>query len=157
MSLSPSFQAVAQYASGIAAPLPSAVDWQSIVDQAIRSRVAPMVLRTIKKMAPPDITAQLEVRASRVAFEGLRTLQERDRILAALQKANVGPVILLKGAVTGWLVYPDPIARAMTDVDLMVPKNQEQATGDALMALGYTPIETHSGSCALPPAATENL
>ncbi len=143
MSLSPLFRTVAQYAAGNPAPPPPDVDWQSIVDQAIRARVGPMVLRTIHDLAPPAMVAQLEERACRIAFEGLRILQERDHVLQALQDATIGPVILLKGAVTGWLVYPDPIARAMTDVDILVPLAQEQATANTLVRLGYNPIDTH--------------
>ncbi len=120
-----------------------AMDWSSLVEQIRLHRLGPMMLRHLPDDVPPFVRAQLNEQKKQAAFEALRTLQERDVLLQSLDEAQCQPVVLLKGAVTGWLVYPDPTLRPMTDLDVLVDRSNASAVAEVLRGRGYEAIETH--------------
>ena len=61
-----------------------------------------------------------------------------DRIFAALERVGVAPVPL-KGYVLTREIYPRPGVRDMTDLDLLVRREEVPACGRALTALGWHP------------------
>ncbi len=52
------------------------------------------------------------------------------------------PVILLKGAHLAEAVYKDPAARLMTDLDLMVARQNLDRASDVLARMGYRPTKS---------------
>ncbi len=68
--------------------------------------------------------------------------------LAALSAAGV-PCLLLKGAALSALVYRDAGARAMGDVDILVPSAKVAAATDLLIEAGFTPLDNGSALGAL--------
>ena len=125
-------------AAGRAAP---DVRWLRVAEMARRGRVEPIALHRGRSFAPPRVIAGWETSARKVAFTGLRSLGERDRLLTALDGADVGPVVLLKGAVLGWLAYPDPLLRSMNDLDLLVAERFRERAADVLRDVGYRHVQ----------------
>jgi len=134
---------MADWAVGKANCAPDSQDWDAFVEQVRWHRLGPMVLRHLPADAPSAVRTGLLRQKKQVAFESVRTLKERDAILNALQGAGVEPVVLLKGAVTGWLVYPDPTLRPMADLDVLVDRGQQALVTEGLQSLGYKRIDTH--------------
>ena len=56
--------------------------------------------------------------------------------LEALRDAGLSPV-LLKGAALGWLAYPEPYLRPMSDVDLLIPRDALDRALGALEEAGF--------------------
>jgi len=137
-------------------PVP-AMDWSRLVEQIRLHRLGPMVLRDLPDDVPRFVREQLTEQKKQAAFEALRTLQERDTLLHALNSAQCQPIVLLKGAVTGWLVYPDPTLRPMTDLDVLVERSQAGAVAEVLREHGYSSIETHPTRAASRERVYERL
>jgi hypothetical protein len=86
-----------------------------------------------------------------IVAEGLRTIAltqithvarlgaALDRILPALQEANV-PTIVLKGPVMSRLVYPDPALRPYSDIDLTVREPDERLASETLVRTGLVEV-----------------
>lgn len=53
--------------------------------------------------------------------------------------------LVLKGMALGYLVYPDPATRPMTDIDLLVRPRDVGRAAKRLEGLGYQPLEHHQG------------
>jgi hypothetical protein len=131
--------------SGSVAPLPADVSWHQVARLASAGRVEPMTLRVLGEQLPESEKNSLTERANKAAFVGLRALQERDRVLLALKQANVCPAVLLKGAVLGWLIYPDPLLRPMNDIDILVSDEHMANAEAALVGLGYEKVQMFVG------------
>ena len=116
-----------------------------------------LLARAVPDDAPARVRETLNRAARKVAFVGLRGLQERDRVLDRLRARGIGPVVLLKGAALGWLVYPDPLLRPMNDLDLLLPRHAVGAAEAALADLGYTAIDVYPGRPASRRASHERL
>ncbi len=154
----PAVRYVAQLLTSGPAPLPDGeTTWSAVVEIARRGRLEPLVLRAVESVAPAEVRGQLEPRAKLVAFVNLRSLGERDRVLEALHAAGVGPVVLLKGAVVSWMIYPDPLLRSMNDLDVLVPAAQADRAGRALLDIGYTEVDLFGSRQASAAAYHERL
>jgi len=68
------------------------------------------------------------------AFEGLA--EGTSRLLVALRAKSVDPIVL-KGMALANLVYADPAARPMADVDVLVRPGERGTVEAVLQALGY--------------------
>jgi hypothetical protein len=87
---------------------------------------------------------ELTARSGLDAVDHLRRLRrqaarwdlERDAVLARLSKAGI-PAVLLKGAVLRLTVYREPAERALSDLDLLVPREALQPALEILEAAGY--------------------
>ncbi len=121
--------------------LPSeALDWQRVAAIACQNRVAPLVYPVLRRLElPSDAQPALEVlrrvyvaTAARnaVLFGALRT------VLEALSEERV-PVIVLKGAALAETVYPDRAMRPMSDIDLLIRKEDLEGAERQLRRVGY--------------------
>ena len=87
---------------------------------------------------PPAALEHLRGIALRSAAQSLQIGRELAEILTAFREHGV-PVIVLKGAHLGNVVYGGLALRTMGDLDLLVPREQ-LAAGEAILAgLGYVP------------------
>lgn len=88
------------------------------------------------------VSLQDELRAAAV----IEAAEERElqRVLAALSKAGIRPV-LLKGVALARTHYPRPELRPRTDTDLIIPPGGRESTAQALMELGYERVPEVSG------------
>jgi hypothetical protein len=85
---------------------------------------------------PPDVARQLAERLEQLRRQALLWDLERDRVLHALKRREVTPV-LLKGSALRERVYDDPTERSMGDLDLLVTREEVERSMDALREAGY--------------------
>ncbi len=90
---------------------------------------------------PTEAAAQLQRDAASVLGTNLRLKGLLLRSLDALHAQGVPPPVLLKGYGLGLRLYPDPLLRAATDVDLLVEEVHLGAAQRALQSLGLQRIE----------------
>jgi hypothetical protein len=88
---------------------------------------------------PSDWRATIRDRIHRGAAADLVRQHELTRLLAALQGAEVRP-LLIKGAHLAYRVYPRPDLRPRIDTDLLVSPEQTGRADGVLRALGYTQV-----------------
>ena len=125
------------------APLPAltADAWDLLSQQMLAHDLAPFVYARLRSTAAwPALPAATRARLS-ASFQSfsLRTYfleNELAHIVAALAAVGV-PVMLLKGAALGRLVYDSPVERPLNDFDLLVPPDQVTVALRALAARGY--------------------
>jgi len=104
--------------------------------------VAPLLwhgLREANELAawPPAVREGLAGAAHAAAARELLAAREIARVLAALAKQNIRP-LLFKGTALAYGIYPHPALRPRNDTDLLVRAADVPAARVALDALGYT-------------------
>jgi hypothetical protein len=143
-SLSPEAQLLLLTAGGekndpaIRALLAQPLDWAKVAWLAEQERASPVLWRRLSAIAPLPEAAQPLHRMSMVSEFRMAHLEAR--LLSALdtlQDADIEPV-LLKGAALALTVYGSFVARPMSDVDLLVPRDEVKGAHDALIASGWT-------------------
>jgi hypothetical protein len=138
-------------------PLP-ADRWARLCSQADYHGVLPAVGANAKRVVAAEGAARL-VADGDVAAGMEKILAEIQRLLirraafslvirgqiremAAAAPAAGVRAAMLKGADFADHLYPDPSLRPFTDLDLLVPREDEAAVEKMLSGLGYTPQET---------------
>jgi hypothetical protein len=110
---------------GTAQPPPVSVERaQILLSQAERHGVLPTVLRKLRPvLASPEMTPLRDHFAMRyqagVAFN-MQLQAQAKRLLSALTAAQA-PALLIKGQDFAENIYPDPLLRPTSDIDLIVP------------------------------------
>ncbi len=89
---------------------------------------------------PPEAHAALRREALASVARGLRVKTLLLRTLEALAAEGIVPV-LLKGYGLALRLYPDPLQRATSDVDVLVARGEVEAASRALAGLGLEPVE----------------
>jgi hypothetical protein len=124
------------------------IRWEALLAEANRQHATPLWYSRMKThgllaLVPEDLQAYLEqLHAANLARN--RMLQEELAMILELFKRNSIPVILLKGAATfADRLYADPGARLMSDMDLLVPREQIAETERLLMMEGYVDDPTN--------------
>lgn len=123
----------------IRAAAASVENWSELAWAADAHGLAPLVRRHVRQLglAVPDKAQQqltaLAIRHRDVSLAHAATTVE---ILDALDAAGVD-VIVLKGAVLAFDVYPAPELRPRKDLDLLVRPQQATGAVDALRRLGF--------------------
>ena len=114
--------------------------WRSLCEVALRTFAAPLLHATLSRdglldLAPEEVGLRLSrVRAWNIERWAVATRQV-ERIADVLAAAGVR-CLMLKGAHVGRL-YPVSGARAMGDIDLLVPPTQVERARRALENVGY--------------------
>lgn len=113
--------------------------WQTLLVEARRHGVAPLVYRQLKNgpYNPPAET--LEALHQTCLFTAARNLllyHELTTVLPLLSQQGT-PVIALKGLHLIELIYQDISLRPMSDMDLLVPLAHLQTSYDILQGAGY--------------------
>lgn len=122
-----------------------AMNWDMVYKRSAGWSVVPMLYTILKKKSVFSETAkipehilqkiQLKYFMSHVAYDTLcRSLTE---ILEVFHKAGI-KVILLKGIYLAQFVYRDAGVRPMSDIDIMVKKDDLQKAESLLLHLGYS-------------------
>ena len=119
-------------------------EWKDLVETAQQQRVAPLLYHELESCGWPESTPSHLVRQLKSAYYGasglnLMLYEELARVLHALEsRAGVARVVLLKGVALASTLYPDLALRPMSDLDLLIPREQIPAATDALRGLGYS-------------------
>jgi hypothetical protein len=142
-SLSPEAQLLLLTAGGetndqaIRALLARPLDWAKLTWLSELERATPVLWRRLSALAAMPEEAQPLHRMAMVSE--FRMLHLESRLLSAidtLAAAEIEPV-LLKGAALALTVYGSFVARPMTDVDLLVPRDDVLRARDALLTAGW--------------------
>ena len=121
--------------------LAESLDWEVVVDKAVRHRLATLLFRHLSHNAlshrvPPSTLQRLQRMYSYAVDMNLSLEVELHRVLYSFQ-ANGISTIVLKGAAFARAVYGDIGLRPMGDIDVLVqPKHLDQAEVVAKQ-LGY--------------------
>ncbi len=114
--------------------------WSELVDLAVKHQVAPLLYSSLSASdgcIPDDIRDRL-----RITYLAERMLLEVDsapavrQVVDALHSAGIAPV-LLKGAALAYSVYPEPVHRSFSDIDLLLPRNQLEPAREILVRSGF--------------------
>ncbi|MFI5242406.1 MAG: nucleotidyltransferase family protein, partial [Gemmatimonadales bacterium] len=162
-SLSPEAQLLLLAAGGerndeaIRALLARPLDWAKLSWLAETERATPVLWRRLIALGSLPAEAQPLHRSAMVAEFRMSHLEAR--LLSALDAlaATGTEAVLLKGAALALTVYGSFVARPMSDVDLLIARDQATRARDALLASGWTASasdiapEFYAGHHHLPP------
>ena len=100
-----------------------------------------LALNALKKSGlaeslPANVARELNARLEQLRREALLWDLERDRVLHALGRRGITP-LLLKGSAMRERVYDDPTERSMGDLDLLVTADEMERSMAALQDAGY--------------------
>ena len=131
-------------------PAPSAEALAPLITSAARHGLAAFVEHAAGKAQwalPPAERAALRRESLASAARGLRVKTLLLRCLDALAVEGIVPV-LLKGYGLALRLYPDPLQRATTDVDLLVARQEVEAASRVLAGLGLARVPEGEGAHA---------
>lgn len=135
-------------------PIDPAIGWPALLHVAAEHQLLPALQAALERRGvgplPPALratnpTAPLTVLADAYAANATRVTDLRDQgstVLGALQTAAI-PVVPIKGMhglLAGW--WPDPAARVMVDVDVLVPGARIDDAVAVAEELGYRDLGT---------------
>ena len=116
------------------------LDWQYILDVALRHRIAPLLYSHLKKheqSVPPEIFQNLKTSYYTTGYCNARSTQAATLILEAFNSNGIA-VMFLKGLSLIELLYKNPALRPCSDIDLLILKEDLPKAIDVLENLGYT-------------------
>jgi hypothetical protein len=114
--------------------------WPEIIGTALSHGLAPMLLWVTKQTAPGLVVEPLwtpVIRMTRKAgIQYVALDAARKRVSAALAAAQI-PSLWLKGIALAHTIYPQPVLRSMSDLDVLVPFEQRENARQVVAGLGY--------------------
>ncbi len=126
------------------APDLSRAGWDLFVRRARTQHVVPLIYRRLRTAAagsvPPDVLASLHRRVRRVALRNAGLFSELRAVALSFRQAEI-PLMLLKGALLAPDVYGDASLREMSDLDLLVRRDDLAPALRHLLDLGFRPRE----------------
>jgi hypothetical protein len=123
----------------------SSSDWNVFIKLSGRHGVAPLLYHRLRTFhsdipIPANVMARLRHIYLQSAGRGMHLYHKLGKVLGPLRHANI-PVIVLKGAHLAQLVYDNIALRPMSDVDILVHKNDVMRVEAALLGIGLAPAE----------------
>jgi len=125
--------------SSVAASVGPSLDWDRVVAQARRHRLAPLLSRYLEAVpagVPDEVVARLARDRRRTAAANLRLLAGGRAVIDALADAGV-TVVVLKGVALLEETFADISLRPTGDIDLLVHDASIQRAEDVILELGY--------------------
>ncbi|MDY7032098.1 MAG: nucleotidyltransferase family protein [Thermodesulfobacteriota bacterium] len=126
------------------------IDWEYFLKKARSEGISPLVfleygkIITNKEIVPDHVTEELEKDYYTNVSRNTILLSKLGNILHVLNEEGI-QVIVLKGAALAETVYGNIALRPMTDVDLLVRKEDMLMIDKQLKALGYFPSDRSIG------------
>lgn len=125
-------------------------DWDSFIDLAIRNSVAPLLfknlsLATCLDKVPEKVLSRLKQAYYKVLVRNV-FLIDKFRIIVNTFNENKIDVIPLKGIFLSDAVYKDIGLRPMSDIDLLVKKEDADKCLNILLNLGYQNTENYKSN-----------
>jgi hypothetical protein len=120
-------------------------DWDLFAQMADHEGVAPLMYWKLKDspvQVPPSTFNLLRSTYYQTLAQNTLMYQELERILKALDEARI-EAIVLKGAALAATVYEDIGLRPMGDLDLLVKREQIEASVNILESMGYFTPHRH--------------
>jgi len=114
-------------------------EWESLPAEAEKHGMAPLLYHHLGHLGAtiPDSVRRLLVGLN---LKHRHAEQVRSRTLTEILgrfEAEGITTLLLKGIALAYLVYPEPVLRTMSDIDLLVDKTQIKKAHQLLTALGF--------------------
>jgi hypothetical protein len=115
------------------------VDWDALVDVAQQARVAPLVYHVLreKDWLPAHALDRLRMVYFATARRNLLAFNALGQAIEHLNAHGI-PNLLLKGVALALSLYKNEALRPMSDVDMLVPREDVPRTVALLRELGYT-------------------
>jgi hypothetical protein len=125
----------------------SSSDWNILIEKSACHRVAPLLYHRLRTFhsdmsIPANVMPILRHTYLQSAAAGMHLYHELGKVLGLLRHKNI-PVIVLKGAHLAELVYGNKALRPMSDVDVLVHKDDLMRVEAALLGMGCVPTECH--------------
>ncbi|MBI5296535.1 MAG: nucleotidyltransferase family protein [Chloroflexi bacterium] len=121
-------------------------DWQELISQAEVHGMAPLLWHHIQQSGaeiPSDVTRTLKGLYLRHHRNNQIHAQVLLEILALLQPADIHPLVL-KGLGLAYSIYPEPALRPISDLDLLLQRDELRPALELLHAAGFsTPSLPH--------------
>jgi hypothetical protein len=131
--------------AGLRGAMAQVQDWDDLLQKALAHGVFPSLYRRLADICPEAVPPQVLADWQRLykihARSNLRRITELFKVLALLE-ANGIEAIALKGPVLAKVAYGDTALRQFYDFDLLVRPQDMLAVKEALMAAGYSPLDT---------------
>lgn len=115
------------------------LDWDYILEESRDNSIAPFLyyhLAPYQKNIPADIFLELKNTFDNAKQDNHLLYQELQKIILSFKEKNI-KFILLKGIDLAKRVYPDIGLRPMTDIDILVRKEDLPKIEEALIPLNY--------------------
>ncbi len=125
----------------------NSLSWKAVVYLANNHLLTPALWMSLERSGLSD-ELPLDLVSYLSELHGLsteRNVQLRQQLLQAVQQLNqagITPVLLKGAAHLVSSIYADPGVRIMSDIDLLVDKDQVDAAYSSLLKLGYKPDES---------------
>ena len=110
------------------------LDWTAILQEAREQTV----LSLIAEAVPEEFRCSLKTEDSQLKAKFMRVLHGQTQLVSLFRSAGI-PLVILKGMAAA-MYYPKPAARAMGDVDFLVPQERFLDAMQLLEANGYQPL-----------------
>jgi hypothetical protein len=125
----------------IAELIPLVKDWEYLAEQAIHNGVGPVVYKNFSSTdlavsIPADILSKLKQSYYRSLSRNMMLYDHFRNVINAISTEGI-EVIALKGIYLAEAVYNDIGLRQMTDIDLLVKKEDAEKCRNILMVIGY--------------------
>lgn len=119
------------------------LDWNFILECSARHGVSPLFYRNLKninhsKDVPPEIMKELEKRYYGNLARNMLLYDELGKVLKAFKREGI-ETIVLKGAFLAEEIYKNIALRTMSDIDLLIKKEDLQRAKFELEKLMYSP------------------
>lgn len=123
-------------------------DWETILPVARMHNVLPLLHKKVggNPSVPAPTRDMLRREYMRCAARATLMQRELAKLLAQFSAAGAD-VILLKGSALAAAIYPDPAVRPMSDVDVLIARDQLEPALACARAAGFMPNrdEAHAG------------
>jgi len=121
-------------------------DWKKLSEKALEEGVSAVLSHNIRKqgieeLIPADTRRELSDRYLANLKRNLSIIGALRTILADFEKSGI-PCMVLKGIALAEHIYPDIALRGMSDVDIMVKKEDLFRVDELLSLRGYTPADS---------------
>jgi hypothetical protein len=116
-----------------------AFDWDLMLDASYRSRTTGLLHDALQDQpwVPDPVAARLRQVYLHAAVRHLRATHVYARLLQAFNGAGIDHIVF-KGPVLAELVYQNPALRTYTDLDILIHREDLQATKAVLTQQGYS-------------------
>lgn len=117
------------------------VDWELLARTAELHEVSPLVWRNLSRLEMQSQVSSsawqaLDAIARQTMLDGTLRLFQSALVVRHVQEVSLAPVVL-KGFAVGQLLYSDPVLRATSDLDLLLPRADLEPAVARLESLGF--------------------
>ena len=123
---------------GVPVEVPDSVDWQEVYQESVAQSVAALAFSHLDKSILPEIVVnEWEEMTFQIMMSNMQVDADHAKLHQILLSAKI-PYVILKGDASA-AYYPDPMLRAMGDVDFLIDKQNIGNVDLLLRKNGFEP------------------